>query len=291
MRFGGRQPGGAWCGRGLLLLGSACLVMAALPISAFVPKAERVAAAVADANEAAARTQALRLEIRVGAGGADAIAQGELVTHPTGMARIELRFGNGTVERHLLQGTEHTATRNGRPLKHPRPVLPPLFLLQADSGDTLRAALDAYGILVDAVGLAPCGEHDCYVVGDPSRVPPPIEDGEAGVAPTRTSLPSVAARRDDDLPKIWLDIVTFDLLRIDGEDGIRVRIGPPASFGEVRFPAWLVIEEPERDSVRMDVLRATPVNAPAPAFSEAWLFGSETDSTGDRESESDAAEN
>ena len=42
-----------------------------------------------------------------------------------------------------------------------------------------------------------------------------------------------------------------------------------------RIPAWLVIDEPGHHSVRFDFQAATPVNAPASAFSQTWLRSSE----------------
>ncbi len=276
-----------WSGLAPLAIG--CLMTVAHPAGAFVSQAERVAAAAAAANVASSRTQALRLELLMRIGEGEPVARGELITHPTGLARLELRGSGGLVERHLLRGTEHSATRNGRAQRRPRAFLPPLFLLQADSAETLRAALGSFGILVESIGLAPCGEHDCYVVGDPSRVVPPspasygpAESGEFAAADAERVEPAPVAARvsGENLPRIWIDVASFELLRIDAADGIRVRVGPPASFDAVRFPAWLEIEEPNREKVRFDILRATPVNAPPPAFSEAWLFSSEQDEPG-----------
>ena len=50
------------------------------------------------------------------------------------------------VERHLLQGNEYSASRDGKLIVSPRPFLPPLFLLQAKSGASLRAALSSFGV-------------------------------------------------------------------------------------------------------------------------------------------------
>jgi hypothetical protein len=42
-------------------------------------------------------------------------------------------------------------------------------------------------------------------------------------------------------------------------------------FDDLRVPSWIRIDEPNRASVRFDVLRASLVTAPASAFSETWL--------------------
>lgn len=145
------------------------------PAQGHVPQAERVSKAVAEANVKAGRAQALRLELVMRIGDSDPIATGELITHPTGLARLELHGAQGLTERHLLQGIEHSASRGGQPVDRPRAFLPPLFFLQADSAVSLNAALTAFGIRANLIGLAACGESDCYVIGDPERVPPPLE--------------------------------------------------------------------------------------------------------------------
>ena len=140
------------------------------PAQGHVPQAERVSKAVAKANVASGRAQALRLELVMRIGDADPIATGELITHPTVLARLELQRPQGLVERHLLQGTEHSASRDGRTVERPHAFLPPLFFLQADSAVSLNAALTAFGIRANLIGLAASGESDCYVIGDPERV-------------------------------------------------------------------------------------------------------------------------
>jgi hypothetical protein len=147
--------------------------------TAAVPSPERIAEAVAADNGAAERDQPLRLELRIQIGDRAAVATGILLTDPAGFARLELRGANGVVERHLLRGGETWVTRNGEPLDEFRFFLPPLYLLQAGDGETLRAALEGLQVLTDRVGLAECNDEDCLVLGDsrrdiPRRGPPPI---------------------------------------------------------------------------------------------------------------------
>ncbi|MDE0886144.1 MAG: hypothetical protein OSB70_11485 [Myxococcota bacterium] len=161
--------------------GSALLVVWATAAPATVPSPERIASAVASENSAADRTQPLRFELRVQIGDRPSVASGTLFTDPAGRARLELRGANGLVERHLLQGGEVFATRNGKPLQEHRVFLPPLYVLQAESGAALRRSLEELQIRVDTVGLSQCDEEDCLVVGDPAleipRLPPPEVQG------------------------------------------------------------------------------------------------------------------
>jgi len=253
---------------------SAC-VLAVGSAGAFVPQAERVVKAVGETNRAAGRSRAMQLELSMGIGERDGVATGVLVTHPTGLARLELRGSPELVERHLLQGAEHRASRNGRPLQDPWAFLPPLFLLQASSPVTLSAALASFGIDERAIGLAPCGDRDCYVLGDPDRVPPPPEPvpDASGAAP-RTEPLFVAGGGDASVlyPTLWIDTQTFEVRRVDSADGVRVFLGPPAAFGKLRVPGWLRIQQPGKAPVRFDVVEAAVVNAPAAAFSESWLL-------------------
>ncbi len=82
-------------------------VSLAVPAASFVPRSHRVIDAVASANVAGRRVGALRFDIKLHIGEGDPVATGQLVTHPTGMARLELRAGSGLVERHILQGNQH----------------------------------------------------------------------------------------------------------------------------------------------------------------------------------------
>ena len=155
-------------------LAVAVLVLAAAA-QAFVPHAERVVQAVAERNLAAGRAQPLRLDLVLRIEDSPPLGSGVLVTHPTGLARLELRGNGGVVERHVLQGGEHLAMRDGQWVAEPRSFLPPLFLLQTSEEVDLRSGLAQLGANLDAVGLAPCGEADCLIVGDPDRTFPRFE--------------------------------------------------------------------------------------------------------------------
>ena len=74
------------------------------------------------------------------------------------------------------------------------------------------------------------------------------------------------------VPAIWVDAQSFEIRRIDSRNGVTVNFGPVVAFGDVRFPASITIREPERDTVRFDILGVTPVNASAAVFRKAWLL-------------------
>ncbi len=298
-------------GRAWATLAACACVGLPLHAAAFVPAPERLADAIADTNRAAGRQESMKLEVSMGIGDRVDIGQGEIVSHPTGLARLELRGSGGLVERHLLRGTERLATRNGDRIDDARFFLPPVFLLQAQSGATLRAALESFGIAVDLVGLAPCGDLDCYVLGDPARaVPrppyPPIRGLEAGEAGhedaaradgsddelaarirfsgggtlldereaaerTQFELVDLSAGMPIGVGTLWIDLESYDIRRLGSRGGVRVTFGPAAVFGDLRVPSWIRIEEPGKLPVKFNVLRATQVNAPASAFDEEWL--------------------
>jgi hypothetical protein len=263
----------------LLLAAAVGVCLWALPALSFVPKAERIANAAAKANEAASRTQALQLDLTLRVAERDPIGTGTLVTHPTGLARLELRDAAEREERHLLLGAEHSASRNGEELRRPRAFLPPLFLLQADSPETLRQALSDYGLDVEAVALAPCGQRVCYLLGDPTQVAPPM--------PTKEELAKLAEQgelpepppprpeRDESEPPppaVWIDAQSFEIVKMQSQTGVAVELGPFVAFDAVRFPESITIQEPGREPVHLDIRKVTPVNAPAADFRRAWLL-------------------
>jgi hypothetical protein len=261
------------------------------PASPFIPKADRIAKAATEVNKAASRTQALMLELTLRVADRDPIGTGKLLTHPNGLARLELRDAAQRLERHLLLGAEHSASRGGKEIEKPRAFLPPLFLLQADSPLTLQQALSDYGLDTEAVALAPCGSQVCYVLGDPARVASPprprdedlvelLADGQSleqlkqALAAEQTPAP----RREDsgDLgpgpPSIWIDSETFEIVRMQSQSGVIVEFGRIRSFEAVRFPESITIQESDREPVHLDVKSVTPVNAAAAGFQRAWLL-------------------
>jgi hypothetical protein len=236
--------------RGAALL-AAWLVLAAPSARAVIPSIQKITDAVAQTNRSEGRSEPLLLDVVLRIGDSEPLATGVLATHPTGLARLELRSNQGFVERHLLQGSEYSASRDGRMLRSPRPFLPPIFLLQSGSGAALSAALASYGISVAEVALGLADDHDCYVLG--GRLPPSADGQE---------------RR---LPSLWIDVESLEVVRIDRQDGVRFRFGPTTEFDGIRAPAWISIEAPGQAPARLDVTRVVRANAPAAAFGTDWL--------------------
>jgi len=217
-----------------------------------IPSAQKIADAVALANRAEGRSDPLLFDVTLRIGDSPPLATGVLASHPTGLARLELRSNLGFVERHLLQGSEYRASRDGQLLRSPRPFLPPMFLLQAISGAALRAALVSFGVSASEVALGLADDRDCYVLGG--------------------RLPRAADGEERRLPSMWIDMETYGVVRIDRQDGVRFRFGPPASFDRIRAPSWIAIEVPGQRPARLDVMRVAPANAPAAAFGVDWLM-------------------
>jgi len=217
-----------------------------------IPSARKISNELARTNRAAHRSKPLIFDVTLRIGASEPLATGVLATHPTGLARLELSSNQGFTERHLLQGSAYAASRDGRVLLDPRPFLPPLFLLQAGSGAALRAALASFGISAGEVALGLADDRDCYVLG--GRVPS-TEGGEE--------------RR---LPSLWIDMETFQVVRIDRRDGVRFRFGPAQTFDGIAVPAWISIEAPGQTAARLDVVAVAPANAPAAAFGQDWLI-------------------
>ena len=241
-----------WTWRGITIV----TLLLAVPAWAAIPTAEKIARAVAETNEVAGRGGALLLEVQLRIVGGERedgppAANGVIATHPTGLARLELASSQGFVERHLLQSDTYQASRNGALLDDPHPFLPPVFLLQSSSGEALRAALSSYGVSEGEVMLGRMGDRDCYVFGGRILGEP---EGEETL-----------------LPSLWVDMESYEPVRIVRDDGVEYRLGPPTLFDSIRVPTWVEIVEPSGLSARLEVTRVVPANAPAASFQPHWL--------------------
>jgi hypothetical protein len=227
-------------------------VLLAPPAGAALPGADRVEAALANANRAARRATALELGVELvrDGSGSEVVGAGTLQLHPSGLARLELRGAGGLVERHLLLGSAHHASRNGAPLASPQPFLAPLQLLQASSGAAVGSALRQLGAAQGEIALGRTPDSDCYVLGG-------REPGPDRPPPRRAAL--------------WVDVASFEPARIDRADGVRFELGPPGAFGEIRFPAWIRVEAPGEPPVRLVVRSAARSGVDASGFRREWL--------------------
>lgn len=273
---------------------------------AFIPSAKRTIKAIAEVNRVSGRTTAIQLDLTMRIGDRSPIATGELISHPSGLARLELRGFGGRIDRYLLSGDELLAAKDGKRLDQPQPMLQPIFLLQPGSETTLRAALDMFGIASQWIGLAPCGDQDCFVIGDPRLAAPlpseqveptdddldvlddPLDQSGSGPTPPVEARSSEAGHSDAEdrllrgpvlslpeeglIPRIWVDTRELQVQRIDRRNGVFIVFGPMQTFGKLTVPAWLEVHEPGAPAIRFDVDRAVQVNAPPQAFSRKWLL-------------------
>jgi len=228
------------------------LLLAASPAAAFIPDAEKLTDAAARANAAAGRAATLRLGVTLhsgppGAEGAEPIASGSLLSDPgAGSARLELVGVNGVREIHVWRPRGAAAWRDGELLAEASPLLPPLWLLQLRYGRSLRAALGGLGVSLEDPELGRSDEHDCFVIGGRDRA------AEAAGSSRR--------------PALWLDVYSFEVVRVDRADGARFRFGPLRAFGEQRLPAWVAVEQAGRSPLYLEVLDAAPAQSAAGDF-------------------------
>jgi hypothetical protein len=231
--------------RRLAALAAAAWLASLGPAAAGAPSAEKLAGAVAEANRKAGRAKPLLLDVSLRRGDGAPAASGTLVTHPTGLARLELHGPDG-LERHLLQGNQYSASRDGALVDSPVPILPPLFLLQTDSGASLRAALASFGVAASETALGLADDRDCYVIGG------------HGASPR---------------PSLWVELGSFDVVALDRADGLRYRFGPAGKFDGVRLPRWIEVTSPGGVPARLEIQRVSRATAPAAAFGTGWLSG------------------
>ncbi|MFK7897907.1 MAG: hypothetical protein AB8G23_18890 [Myxococcota bacterium] len=266
----------------MLMLSATLMTSAA---SAFIPDAKRTMREISRVNRSSGRTQALQIDVTMRIGERDPIAAGQLITHPTGLARLELRGYSGRIDRYVLSGSELSGAKDGERLGDPQPLLQPLFLLQPSSETTLRTALATFGVDTSLVGLAPCGEQDCFVFGDPRLAlrssrsgrgneeegflgGPPLSGSALGSA-----FESAFGSESGGVARFWVDTKDLQVRRVDRDNGVFMLLGPMVSFSKIMVPEWVEIHEPGAEPVRFDVERAVQVNAPPTAFSQQWLLG------------------
>ena len=275
--------------------------------SAFIPEADRTIREIAKVNRSSGRSQAIQLELTMRIGDREPVARGQLITHPSGLARLELRGFNGRIDRYLLSGRELAGAKDGLRIERPQPLLQPLFFLQPSTSSTLRTALESFDVSSDVIGLATCGDEDCFVIGDPRLAAPLPEpdrfalegddvlldplgadgdeyalaaetllgpDGKAVIPGADASLdgPELAIPEDALLPRLWVDTEDLQVRRIDRASGVFTIFGPVVSFERLMIPAWFEIHEPDAEPIRFEIDRAVQVNAPPQAFSRKWLL-------------------
>jgi hypothetical protein len=175
-------------------------------------------------------------------------------------------------------------------------MLQPVFLLQPSTLETLRVALETFGVDSGLIGLAPCGELDCYVLGDPALAVPELHplasealglEDEAGEGLEAGDLDGLGAERAGGrgllevappsepgrpVARLWVDTESLQIQRIDRTSGESMQLGPLVRFERLMIPAWLEIVAPGEPPIRFDVQRAVRVNAAPQAFNPSWLY-------------------
>ena len=91
---------------------------------------------------------------------------------------------------------------------------------------------------------------------EPAEVAP--EDASQGPAPA--------------WPELWVERRSFAIRGIDFADGVRIRLGPEATFSGVRVPSWIYIQEPGHEAVQLHVLGVSVEAHDPGAFDPQWLF-------------------
>ena len=226
------------------------VLLLSLPVQAYIPPPERIAAGAAAANRSAGRSGVLEVEVALYLGASEQpTATGKLLSDPGGLSRLELRGTEGVVERHLLRGGELFASRDRLALDSPRPFLPPFFLLQAKTGGALMASLRTLGVSTYEVALGYQGDRDCYVLGGRAPV-------SSGPYPQ---------------PALWVDQESLEPVRFDRGDGVRFRLGSFVDFGSLRLPSWIEIGDSRGVLARLEILNAQAVTVPAESFRRGWL--------------------
>ena len=74
--------------------------------------------------------------------------------------------------------------------------------------------------------------------------------------------------------KVWIDTRSYEVTKLESAGDIVIEIGPVAMFGNVRWPQWVSIAEPEKTPVLFEFGAVARVKAAPGAFSKAWLNSS-----------------
>ncbi|UCE86358.1 MAG: hypothetical protein JSU66_01025 [Deltaproteobacteria bacterium] len=224
----------------------------AAPATGVVPAADRIAGAIAEHNRESGRARRIGLDVALVGASGGVEATGQLWSDPRGFARLELLRPDGARERFLMRGGRFGASRDGERMPSPPALLPPLFLLQVDTESALRAALLALGGDPNQAVLGHTEREDCYVLGG-------------------RDIPDRASEPPRDRVAFWVDQETFEAVAIHLEDGVRFHLGPTEDHAGLRVPAWIDIDGPGRERLRLEIRAAEPVDAAPGAFDPSWL--------------------
>ena len=226
---------------GALALCAAAL-LAAGAARAHIPAVDSVARAAADASRTQARNKpfAFAVALRTAAGAAP-IARGELLADPSGSVRLELRHDEGFNERQTRGTGGLRGARDGELEEAPRPLAPPLWLLQTATGGELLSRAGELGAAPGVIALGYDGARDCYVIG-----------GVSGG------------------PALWIDKDNYQVVRADLADGTKYRFLAWAARAGAVLPGRIEIETPSA-TFELELSDAKPATPASNAFADAWL--------------------
>jgi hypothetical protein len=133
----------------------------------------------------------------------------------------------------------------------------------------------------DALSPSPASPTPPPSVGRVDAANPGLADEDEEAPPGAEGPLASASGSPGVWPGLWVDRASFAIRGMDSAAGVRTRLGPGVIFSGVRVPAWLYIQEPGQEAVRLHVLGVS-VATPAPgAFDTEWLISPESPPTED----------
>ena len=103
----------------------------------------------------------------------------------------------------------------------------------------------------EEVVLGRMGDRDCYVFGGRN--------------------PGTAFQVERLLPSLWIDMTSYEPLRLARSDGTEYRLGPSQLYEGIRLPEWIDIYVPDSLRARLTILSAARASVPAAVFQTEWL--------------------
>ncbi len=261
------------------------VLLGAVTALAYVPNAGRLAGGIAAVNQKEERSQLLRLRLtlrsEIDAAEAEErdaatrsaeedpalvtpppehiVAEAEILTDPSGLARMEVRHADGRVERHLLRGREYLASVDGAMLANPLPLLLPFPLLQAGTSEQMESLLHSFAVDLTASSLGRVGEADAFILGRDFLQAEPTEELSSARAPSG---------------RFWVAVEGLQALRLERSDGFSWDFGELRRWGKITAPSAVTLRGGRGRTLRMEV-RSVETVGDSPAdltdFHVDWL--------------------
>lgn len=241
-----------------LLLGSVCgLAFFAQSAAAFVPSVERLLGGLVEANRSAHRNQSLsiRFSLHQIQGSQDQVlGEGEILANPSGLSRLEVYLADGSVERHLLRGSQYLVSRDGQQVASPNFYLFPISVLQAGNEETLESLFRSLKISPESSALKRVDGEEAYFIGKS-----PVRDLSMNLAGTEVT------------GGIWLAVDGLYPVKLRLEQGLSYFLGPELNWGKIRVPSYIDLDGNEGVKYRIKIENLEPRDAPVQVFTTDWL--------------------